>query len=246
MIDAAHVVLPVAAFITSALTGVVGMGGGLMLLLVMAEFLSFTALIPVHGVNQFITHFSRAAVSFRNINYRISLQFAIGAAIGAIAGSNYVLQISEELFKILLGLFVLFSLFLPKFRTIKPIPGKWSIIGAITSFCGLFVGATGILIAPFFVNEGLDKEKLVATKAACQVFIHGSKVTAFFFLGFVLGPYLLLIIMMGIMSFLGSLTAKHLLSKIHERHFLLLFKIVIIALALRLTGIGLYRWQWTG
>ncbi|MCU7935763.1 MAG: hypothetical protein KZQ99_12920 [Candidatus Thiodiazotropha sp. (ex Dulcina madagascariensis)] len=71
MIDAAHVVLPVAAFITSALTGVVGMGGGLMLLLVMAEFLSFTALIPVHGVNQFITHFSRAAVSFRDINYRI-------------------------------------------------------------------------------------------------------------------------------------------------------------------------------
>ena len=233
-------VLPLATFVTSALTGIVGMGGGLLLLLVMSAYLPFAVLIPVHGINQLVTHFSRASISLLQIDYRLAARFAVGAILGAAVGTQFVPSISEEMFKLALGVFVLACLVQPKLKLKLHFGAlyKWPVVGALTSFCGLFVGATGVLIAPFFLNEKLNKEQLVATKAACQVFIHSSKVVAFFVLGFALGPYLLLIVLMCLMSTMGSFFAKRTLSKIPEKQFYIVFQIVIIALAFRLIYIG--------
>ncbi|MDH5776585.1 MAG: sulfite exporter TauE/SafE family protein [Gammaproteobacteria bacterium] len=232
--DWSLLILPVAAFFTSALTGVVGMGGGLMLLVIMAELLSFSVLIPVHGINQLVMHASRAAISLRSINKTIVTQFALGSIPGVVLGYNYVPSVSENVFKVLLGCFVLVCLVLPSLKLNRKLPFKWPLVGGLTSFCGLFVGATGILIAPFFINEKLGKEVLVASKAACQVFIHATKVIAFFMLGFTLGPYLLLIILMCLTSFAGSILSKYLLGKISDSMFNLLFKTILVLLALRL------------
>jgi uncharacterized membrane protein YfcA len=239
-VDSGLFVLPLATFVTSALTGIVGMGGGLLLLLVMSAYLPFAVLIPVHGINQLVTHFSRASVSLPEIDYRLAARFAVGAILGAAVGTEFVPSVSEEMFKLALGAFVIVCLIQPKlklklkFETLY----KWPVIGALTSFCGLFVGATGVLIAPFFLNEKLNKEQLVATKAACQVFIHSAKVVAFFILGFALGPYLLLIILMCLTSTIGSIFAKRALSKIPEKQFYILLQIIIIILAVRLIFIG--------
>lgn len=121
---------------------------------------------------------------------------------------------------------------------------KWPLVGTLTSFCGLFVGATGILIAPFFLNDRLHKEALVASKAACQVFIHATKVIVFFVLGFSIGPYLLLIVLMCLTSLLGSILSKHLLGKVSDNTFNILFRLVLVLLALRLiiaNGISMLR-----
>jgi uncharacterized membrane protein YfcA len=238
--DTGLIVLPLATFVTSALTGIVGMGGGLMLLLVMSAYLPFAVLIPVHGISQLVTHFGRATVSLVEIDYRLAARFAVGAMLGAAIGTQFVPSISEETFKLALGGFVLLCLIQPKlkfkfnFNTVY----KWPFVGALTSFCGLFVGATGVLIAPFFLNEKLNKEQLVATKAACQVFIHSSKIVAFFVLGFALGPYLLLIVLMCLMSLIGSFLAKHALAKIPEKQFYILFQIVIVVMAAKLIYTG--------
>jgi uncharacterized membrane protein YfcA len=240
-VDSALIVLPLATFVTSALTGVVGMGGGLLLLVVMTEYLPFAALIPVHGINQLVTHLSRSLISLTNIDLRITIQFALGAVIGATAGSQLVLSISEAVFKLLLGLFILLCLVPVNTPAWLRVPGKWPLVGALTSFCGLFVGATGVLVAPFYLQEKLHKEQLVATKAACQVFIHSTKVLAFIVLGFALGPYLLLIVLMCIMAFLGSMVAKRLLNIIPEKSFYLLFRVIVIVLASRLVYQGIYH-----
>lgn len=114
--DWSLLILPVVTLFTSALTGVVGMGGGLMLLVIMAEFLGFSVLIPVHGINQLVMHFSRALISWREVDRKIVWQFASGSIMGVLAGYHYVPSVSENLFKILLGCFVLLCLVLPKFR----------------------------------------------------------------------------------------------------------------------------------
>jgi len=139
----------------------------------------------------------------------------------------------------LLGIFVLFCLLVPHIKNPPALPFKWPIVGAFTSFCGLFVGATGLLIAPFYLTEKMSKEQLIATKAASQVFIHSTKVAAFFFVGFTIGPYLMLIILMCIMSFLGSLVSKKLLNNVSDNLFGLLFRIAIVIMAARLIYMGI-------
>ncbi|MBN4080556.1 sulfite exporter TauE/SafE family protein [Beggiatoa alba] len=231
-------VLPLVSFFTAALTGVVGLGGGLLLLIIMAEFLAFSVLIPVHGINQLVTHFSRAIVSLKDIHLPKVRDFALGAVFGAVMGTPFILSVSESLFRILLGVFVLLCLILPGIKKPPTLPFKWPIVGALASFCGLFVGATGLLIAPFYLTEKMSKEQLIATKAASQVFIHSAKVVAFIFVGFTIGPYLLLIFLMCMMSFLGSVVAKKLLRKVSDNLFALLFRIAIVLLATRLIYMG--------
>jgi len=237
--DTGLLVLPIITFFTSALTGVVGMGGGLLLLLIMTEFLPFAALIPVHGINQLVTHSSRAFISFKEIHRRKTIHFALGAVIGGLIGMQFVLSVSESLFKMLLGVFVLLCLLVPHIKNPPKLPYKWPIVGAFTSFFGLFVGATGLLIAPFYLTEKMSKEQLIATKAASQVFIHSTKVAAFFFVGFTIGPYLLLITLMCITSFLGSMVSKKLLNTVSDNLFAMLFRVAIIILAARLIYIGI-------
>lgn len=234
--DQAILMLPVAAYFMSAITGIVGMGGGLMLLIIMSDYLPFTALIPIHGVIQLMTHASRSAVSISVVDYNLVLQFGIGALFGVFIGSFIILDTPVGLFKLLLALFTIICLLMPKIKNFKEkrIKYKWPLVGAFSSFSGLFVGATGVIIAPFFLSESLDKERLIATKAACQVFIHGAKVAAFIYLGFIFGPYLILISAMCLMSFAGSYTSKNLLAKIPEKEFLFIFQGVVLLLALRL------------
>jgi len=236
----AIIVIPIVTFFTALLTGVVGMGGGLVLLLIMAEFLPFAVLIPVHGINQLVQHLTRAAVSIPNIDKRIALQFGVGAIVGAAIGSQFVMDVTEEIFKILLGCFVLGCLIFPKLNIKLPkIPGEWPIIGAVTSCVGLFIGNTGVFMSPFYLNRGLKKEQLVATKSACQVAVHSTKIFAFVVLGFTIGPYLLLVILMAIASFAGSYLSKKVLGKISEELFLKLFQITIVLLSIRLIVGGL-------
>lgn len=238
--ESATIIIPLVTFFTSLLTGVVGMGGGLVLLLVMADFLPFAVLIPVHGINQLVQHFTRAAVSIPNIDRRIALQFGSGAIVGAAIGSQFVTNITEEIFKILLGCFILGCLIYPKLKIKLPkIPGEWPIIGGITSCVGLFIGNTGVFMSPFYLNRGLKKEQLVATKSACQVAVHSTKIIAFAMLGFTLGPYLLLVILMAIASFAGSYLSKKMLGKLSEEVFLILFQVTIVLLSLRLIVGGL-------
>jgi len=238
--DHALLVIPVVTFFTAMLTGVVGMGGGLVLLLIMADFLPFAVLIPVHGINQLVQHLTRAAVSIPNIDKRISIQFGLGAIIGAAIGSQFVMHVTEEIFKIVLGCFILGCLLYPKLNIKLPkIPGEWPFIGAFTSAVGLFIGNTGVFMSPFYLNRGLDKEQLVATKSACQVAVHSTKIIAFVMLGFTLGPYLLLVVLMAIASFAGSYMSKKILGKISEKVFLILFQVTIVLLSLRLIIGGL-------
>ena len=59
------------SFFTSALTAAVGIGGGVVLLAVMASFLPPLVVLPVHGIVQLGSNSGRAAVMRAHIHWRI-------------------------------------------------------------------------------------------------------------------------------------------------------------------------------
>ena len=78
----------------------------------------------------------------------------------------------------------------PKINKAIEFKGKFIFIGGISSFLSLFVGATGPLTAPFFINSELNTESFIPTKVACQILVHLFKVIIYFFSGFVLSQWL--------------------------------------------------------
>src|SRR5690554_4502634 len=67
-----------ASAVTSMLTAVLGAGGGVLLLVLMATWIPPAAIIPVHGMIQLGSNTGRAVLTFRHIDWRVILAFAPG------------------------------------------------------------------------------------------------------------------------------------------------------------------------
>ena len=228
------IVLVVLSYLTSALTAVVGVGGGIFLISVMASFLPPAIVIPIHAVVQLGSNGGRAALMRRDIDWRIAVYFAVGAVVGIVVAAKLFVVLTTETLQLLLGLFILFSIWTPKLKA-SSIPVKaFPLVGAVATFCTMFVGATGPFVAAFLSPERLGRHKVVATAASCMITQHVLKVVAFAYLGFQFLPWLPIVTVMIAVGFLGTLSGRGLLERIPEHVFVHVFRVVVSLLAVRL------------
>lgn len=87
----------------------------------------------------------------------------------------------------------------------------------------MFVGATGPLIAPFFLRDDLDKEQIIATKAVCQTWGHLLKLPAFLALGFDYRPWLGTLAVLVACVIAGTAVGKWMLGRLSRDRFEQLF-----------------------
>jgi len=226
--------LVIAAFLSSSLTAVLGLGGGMLLISVMSVFLPAAAIVPVHGVVQFASNASRGAFSPQEIRRDILWPFLVGCLIGTLAGSRIVLRVPTELIPLPLGVFILTMTWLPQIKKKLWFPGRFLSLGFVQAFLTLFVGATGPLNMPFLIRAGLSRDQLVVTGAAFMTIVHLVKIITFGLLGFAFGPYLALMLLMIIAVISGSYVGTRLRHKVPEQLFLLAFKLLITLLAMRM------------
>ena len=113
------------AFLTSSISAVIGMGGGIILLGIMAIIIpEGYKVIALHGMVQLFSNTIRVYVFKDYIKKKLITQFSIGALIGVIISAiiistliayynvNNNNQIKLEFLKPLIGLFIIWNLFL--------------------------------------------------------------------------------------------------------------------------------------
>ncbi len=226
--------LVIAAFLSSSLTAVLGLGGGMLLISIMSVFLPPGAVVPMHGVVQLASNASRGALAPREVRRDILWPFLAGCAIGALAGSRVVLRVPSEFLPILLGLFILLMTWLPQIKKRLWFPGRFLSLGFVQAFLTLFVGATGPLNLPFLIRAGLTRDQLVVTTAAFMSCAHLVKILTFGLLGFAFVPYLNLMALMILAVIAGSYAGTKFRHRVPEELFLLAFKLLISLLAIRM------------
>jgi uncharacterized membrane protein YfcA len=107
-------------------------------------------------------------------------------------------------------------------------------LGGAAGALNTSVGATGPLIAPFFLDLGLDRRGLIGTQAACGTCGHVAKIVVFAGAGFSFGPYLPALLVFTAMAAAGTWTGTRILDRVPERAFTILYLAVLLALGLRL------------
>lgn len=238
-------ILLMTAFGSSVLSGVIGMGGGIILLSVMALYFPMAVLVPMHACVQLSSNFSRTFFHTRHIHVRKFAQYALGAALGSAVAALTLFAIPEAIYKMGLGCFILYLTFAPPFYVRANFRGKWMGIGLFTSVVSLYTGATGPLLAPFFLREPLSKLEIIGTKAACQGLTHLLKIISFAALGYSLrGQIPLLTAMIGA-AIMGNYIGRWLLERIPDIWFFRIFKTVILILSLKMLGDGIHA-IWLG
>ena len=220
--------------LTSLITATLGVGGGLLLLAVMTQFLPVASAIPLHGVIQLGSNVSRAALMLAHVRLPILLAFSAGALVGALAGAPLLVRLSDAWLQLILGTFIIVLTWMPLPRLRRASTLGMAAAGALTTALTLFIGATGPLVAASLRTLRLDRMVHVGTFSACMVLQHGLKIAVFGFAGFAFGPYLPFLAAMLVAAFLGTWIGRQLLTRLHDALFHRILAILLTVLAARL------------
>ncbi|BBB28201.1 sulfite exporter TauE/SafE family protein [Neptunomonas japonica] len=220
--------------LTSMMTAAVGIGGGVLLLAIMAQMIPVQALIPVHGLVQLGSNGNRAYMTRQHIDWQMSRLFILGAVLGAAISVWIVVQLPLDMIRLCVAFFILFLVWGPKPKALLLSNSKLVLAGAVTTIISAFVGATGPLVAAFVHRQNMGKLPTVATFAACMSFQHLLKAVVFMSVGFVFQEWLLVVLLMIASGALGTWVGLHLLKSLSADVFKQLFRWVVTVLALRL------------
>ena len=230
----AFITLCLVSFFTSLISAAFGLGGGVMLVTIMASLLNPLAVIPIHAVIQVNSNLFRAIMMWSHIKFIWMLPFVIGTVAGVAIGGQIVFAIPKYLLQGIIGFFILYSLWGFSSNAIKPSWLSFIGIGVISSFATMFVGGTGPLVAPFVRAVTDERRMTVSTHAAFMSFQHAVKIVTFGVLGFAFSPYIPLMLGMIVFGILGTWLGKYILSWMHERIFGFGFNLILVILAIKL------------
>ena len=199
-----ELLLGIITFFTSAIAGVVGLGGGMILIAVLPSFLPIQALVPIHGLTQLSSNFSRAIFGYKDVKVEVIPKFLSGSLLGVSFFSIILYYISLEYVPLFIGIYILFSLWSQRFNEKIKRYESYVVIGFFQSGLSIVVGATGPLATTLLVKDFDDKHTVVATAAALMSITHTLKVFVFMFFGFVFFDYIGVLTAMIIGAIAGS------------------------------------------
>jgi uncharacterized protein len=226
--------LCVASFVTAFIGVFTGAAGGVILLALMAMVMPPTAVIPVHTVVMLGTGISRTVIMWRFVMRDTLLPFIIGAPIGAAAGAKVFVALPMAWLQAILGAFILLVTWMPQLGRFGARRGRFAVLGFGTVFLGVFVSATGSLLAPFIASATPDRHNLAATMGALMAITHVAKLVAFGFIGFAIGSFVPLMAAMIVTGTAGNWIGELALHRTSEQRFRVVFQLVLTALSLRL------------
>lgn len=226
--------LLVGATLTAIFSAVFGVAGGMMLFVLLSLVLDAKSAVPLHAIVQLVSNFSRVMVGFQQIERAVVGRFVLLILPGVWLGSMLYRYTNPQLLELAIGCMILVMLFLPKKLSVRLAnPQIFVLLGFVSGFLGMIVGVVGPLISPFFLHNDIRKERMVATKAACQSIVHLIKIPTFGFLvEFDYQPYYGLIAGLCAVTVVGTWAGKNLIQKISDEAYQQWEKRVLVVLSL--------------
>ena len=225
-----------AAIVGAAISGAIGMGGGVMLLAVMATVLEPAVVVPIHGVVQFTSNGTRVLALLRNVSWSIVAMYFPAMVLGTWIGLQLYRGADLPWFKPGIGLFVASFLLWDRFKPRRLQLPRWMFVpaGLGGGLLTITLGAAGPYLAAFFLRDDLERREIVATKAAIQTFGHLLKIPAFLSIGFRYQDHVWTMVPLLSGVILGTFVGTSLLHRMREDVFRLGFRAVLWILAVRL------------
>ena len=220
MTEVALFLFGIIAYLVSTLSGG---GGALILLPIVGFYLSPSVVAPVVNLGNMIGRPARLILFWKDIDWKIVLYYAPAALLGAFIGALIYVQLNADWVQLILGIFLISTVFQYKFgKQKKSFPMRLSYfipLGFFVSILSTLFGATGAILNPFYLNFGLLKEKLIATKTANSFIVGIVQISSYAFLGALTPNLWKFGILIGLGALIGNIIGKKLLSKISDQSF---------------------------
>jgi len=215
-------ILAVSSLVTSFISGILGMAGGMILMGILLALLPLPAAMMLHGITQLASNGWRALLWRNNVDWRVFRSYVVGALVSTGIFALVQIVVSKPVALIMLGLTPFVALALPeKLHLNVERRGHASACGVICTVLNLTSGVSGPILDIFFVRSGMSRHAVVATKAMTQSFSHILKIVYFGAVvaaaGSGVDPWVAA--MMVLLAFAGTSLSKRILETMNDESF---------------------------
>ena len=215
-------ILAVSSLVTSFISGILGMAGGMILMGILLSFMSLPAAMLLHGISQLASNGGRALMLRREVQWRVIRGYAVGAALAVAIFLVTRLVVGKAAALILMGFTPFVALLLPeKLHLNVEKRGHSFLCGLVCVAISLTAGIAGPILDVFFVRSKMTRHAVVATKALTQTLSHLLKIGYFGGVlaihGSEVSPWLAT--MMVVLSFVGTSLSRQVLERITDDAF---------------------------
>jgi uncharacterized membrane protein YfcA len=215
-------ILGAATLVTSFISGILGMAGGMILMGVLLALLPLPAAMMLHGISQLAANGWRALMLRHEVDWRVIRGYCAGAALALVFFLALRIVVAKPVALIAMGLTPFIALLLPE-RLHLNVERRWHpfLCGVVCLAFNLVAGIAGPLLDVFFVRSRMSRQAVVATKAATQSLSHVVKVLYFGTVIAVGGDEAtpVLAVTMILLAFLGTTLSRQVLERISDAAF---------------------------
>lgn len=213
----------VAGTLSFVLSTISGGGGALVLVPFLNWLIGVGSTAPVLNLGTFLGRPARLIIFWRRIHWKLCFYYAPAAITGAWIGSWFFKQANLSFLQIFVGIFLISTLFQFRLGKVKRsfTFKEWYFIplGLTVSILGTMIGALGPVLNPFYLNAGLEKEELIATKTANSFFQGIAQISSYTFFGLLHAENWILGITLGLGATFGTIIGKGYLKKMRSEQF---------------------------
>jgi hypothetical protein len=215
--------LAVASLLAWFISALAGGGSPLVLIPVVNFFLEAAAVAPVITIGMLLGNAQRALLFWQHIDWKMTRWYLPGAIAGALLGAYTFTQIQVEWVQILIGLFLLATVLSYSLnkqeRTFTVQTWQFLPAGFFHAFISGLVGSSGPVMNPFYLNYGLVKEQMLATKAVHVIVVHIAKLFVYAAFGVLKPEYLGYGLVIGLAAAPATWAGQYILQKMSDRQF---------------------------
>jgi uncharacterized protein len=230
--------------VAGTLGGVIGFGTTILLMPPMVWFYGPVETVPTLAIVATTANLSRAAVWWREIDWRVCGAYSLGAVPAVALGARTLVTIPERPAEVLLGLFLLAMIPARRWlqrRQWRPTLAHMTVIGVAIGYLTGVVATTGAINTPFFLAYGLTKGAYLGTEALSSLAMYLSKGIAFQRFGILDGRIAARGLAIGVTVMCGSWFAKRLVARLQVGRFQALMEAVMLVSGLTLLGVAAAR-----
>lgn len=170
-------------FLTSLLSGMAGMAGGFVLIVVLVVLMPVPSAMILHGIVQGVANGSRFWFLRQHTAWRILPWYFVGVILTTALFSVFLIVADPAVVLIAAGGLPWLSQFSPaRFSLDITRPSIALICGIVVTGVQLIAGASGPVLDAFYQRTDLNRFEVVATKAVTQTIGHAVKVVYFLFI----------------------------------------------------------------
>jgi uncharacterized membrane protein YfcA len=154
--------------VAGTLSGIVGFGASIMLMPALMFAFGPQEAVPIMAIAALLANFSRAAVWWREIDWRANAYYCVTAVPAAALGARTLLLLNPRIVEGVLGLLFLMMIPARRWLATRGLRVKaWhlTLVGAAIGFLSGMVASTGPINTPFFLAYGLVKGGYLSTEA---------------------------------------------------------------------------------